>query len=149
MASGPEHDIKQLNALIEVTLGSAEGYIGAADAAKASRFSAMFRERGTQLQDIATRMGARVKSLGGDPEAGGTTPATARSSFADLKHKMSGSDPSIIAEVEAGESHMADVYQKIVLDEELSDPVRTAIESEFAQIQANNEAMRALKRQAA
>jgi uncharacterized protein (TIGR02284 family) len=62
---------------------------------------------------------------------------------------MSGSDPSIIAEVEAGESHMADVYQKIVLDEELSDPVRTAIESEFAQIQANNEAMRALKRQAA
>ena len=45
MASGTEDDIEQLNSLIEVTLDSAQGYKDAADEAKRSRFSALFRER--------------------------------------------------------------------------------------------------------
>jgi hypothetical protein len=52
MASGTEHDIKQLNSLIEVTLDSAQGYMDAADEAKSSRFSTLFRERAAQRNEI-------------------------------------------------------------------------------------------------
>jgi hypothetical protein len=40
---------------------------------------------------------------------------------------------------------MKAIYQKVVLDKKLSDPVRTAVESEFAQIQAGHGEMRDLK----
>lgn len=96
MPSGPEHDIAQLNMLIEVTLNSAHG----------------------ERHDIAQRLQARVKALGGDAAqtSGKQRPAS----------------------VEAGEKHLNEVYQAAVLDTELSDPIRMAIESEFAQIQASS-----------
>ena len=45
MASGNQHDISQLNSLIEATLDSAQGYQGASEEAKASRFSKLFLQR--------------------------------------------------------------------------------------------------------
>jgi hypothetical protein len=94
MASGPDHDIAQLNKLVEVTLASA------------------LEDR----LDIAQRLQARVKALGGDAaQTGGT------------QRRVAGS----------GEKHLNEVFQAAVLDTELSDPIRMAIESEFAQIQAS------------
>jgi uncharacterized protein (TIGR02284 family) len=138
MASGRDHDIKQLNSLIELTLDSAHGYMDAADEAKSSGFSGLFRARAALRHEIAERLQARVKTLGGDENAHGTT----RRWFANLRQKMVGDDTSLIAEVEAGERHVSEAYQKVVLDGELSDPVRAAVESEFAQIQANIQADR-------
>jgi uncharacterized protein (TIGR02284 family) len=145
MASGTEHDIRQLNSLIEVTVDSAQGYMDAADEAKSSRFSSLFRERAAQRNEIAGRLQTRVKSHGSDPEKTGTTLGAAKRSFDNLKHMMTGTDASIIAEVEAGEDHVKEVYQKVILDIELSDPIRTAIESEFAQIQDTPDQIRDLK----
>jgi uncharacterized protein (TIGR02284 family) len=149
MASGPEHDIEQLNSLIETTLDSAKGYMDAAEEAKSSRFASLFRDRGAQRNDIAECLRARVKGLGGDAEKSGSTLGAAERWFASLKQKMTGTDASIIAEVEAGEDHVKDAYQQVITDGELSDPVRTAIESEFAQIQANHDEMSKLKHGAA
>ena len=141
MASGREHDIEQINSLIEVTLDSAKGYMDAADEAKNSRFASVFRQRGVQRHDMVQRLQARVKSLGGNAEENGTTVAAAGRWFALLKQKMSGSDESIIAGVEAGEDNVKKAYQRVITDGELSDPVRTAIESEFAQIMADQRDM--------
>jgi uncharacterized protein (TIGR02284 family) len=58
---------------------------------------------------------------------------------------MGGDDASIIAAVEAGEDHIKEVYQEVVTDKELSDPIRTAVESEFVQIEANHDEMSALE----
>ena len=145
MAAGNDHDISQLNSLIEATLDSAQGYQDAAEEAKASRFSKLFNQRAAQRHDIAERLQARVKAHGGDPEKSGTALGAAKRWFDGLKQKMTGDDASIIAAVEAGEDHVKEVYQKVVLDEELSAPIRTAVESEFAQIQANHDEMRDLK----
>jgi len=139
MASGPEHDIKQMNTLIAVTLDSAKGYADAANSAKGSRFATLFRERGAHRHQIVERLRTRVKDLGGEPAEHGAAIAGERRGFADLGRKMSGNDTSVIAEVKSAEDHVMEIYQKIVLDEELSDPVRAAIESEFAQIQANQD----------
>jgi uncharacterized protein (TIGR02284 family) len=119
--------------------------MSAADEATNSRFSSLFRERGAQRYDIAQRLQARVKSLGGDPDESGSTLGAAEHWFADLKQKMVGTDASIIAEVEAGEDHVKEAYQQVITDAELSDPVRTAVESEFTQIQANHDEMSKLK----
>jgi uncharacterized protein (TIGR02284 family) len=145
MASGPKHDIEQLNSLIEVTLNSAQGYVAAADEAKSSRFAALFRERGAQRRDMAQRLQARVKSLGGEAEKNGTAMGAAERWFANLRQKMSGTDATIIAEVEAGEDHIKEAYRRVITDGELSDPVRTGLESEFAQIEADHEKMHDLK----
>ena len=145
MASGPEHDIEQLNSLIKTTLDSAQGYMDAADEARSSRFASLFRDRGTQRHDIAERLQARVKSLGGDAEKSGSTLGAAERWFVNLKQKMSGTDASIIAAVEAGEDHVKVAYQQVITDGELADPIRMAVESEFAQIQANPNEMSKLK----
>jgi uncharacterized protein (TIGR02284 family) len=145
MASGNDHDIAQLNSLIETTLDSAHGYEDAAEEAKTSRFATLFRERAAERHEIAQRLRARVKAHGGDPEETGTTLGAAKRWFDGLKQKMTGTDASIIAAVEAGEDHVKEVYQKVVFDKELSDPIRIAVEGEFAQIQANHEEMRDLK----
>ena len=76
--------------------------------------------------EIAGRLQARVKGHGGDAEKSGTTLGGAKRWFDNLKHKMTGTDASIIAEVEAGEDHVKEVYQKVILDVELSDPIRAA-----------------------
>jgi len=65
--------------------------------------------------------------------------------FAGLKQKMGGSEASIIAAVEECEDHVKDAFNKVMTDGELSDPVRMAVESEFAQIKANHDEMRDLK----
>ncbi len=140
MASGVGHDIDQLNLLIEVTLDSAQFYLDAAGNAKEPQYSGLFRERGAQRQDIAQRLQARVKSLGGDAEQSGTAYGSAKRRFGNLRK---GGDTSVISELEAGEDHVSKAYQQVVLDVELSDPVRAAVESEFALIQANHEETRA------
>jgi uncharacterized protein (TIGR02284 family) len=145
MASGNDHDISQLNSLIEATLDSAKGYQDAAEEAKASRFSTLFCQRAAQRNEIAERLQARVKAHGGDPEKTGTTLGAAKRWFDSLKQKMSGDDASIIAAVEAGEDHIKEVYQDVMTDEELSDPIRMAVETEFVQIEANHDEMRNLK----
>ena len=145
MPSGNDHDISQLNSLIEATLDSAKGYQDAAEGAKASRFSTLFHQRAAQRHEIAERLQARVKAHGGDPEKSGTTLGAAKRWFDSLKQKMGGDDASIIAAVEAGEDHIKEVYQGVITDKELSDPIRTAVESEFVQIEANHDEMSALK----
>ena len=145
MASGPEHDIAQLNSLIKITLDSTLGYKDAADEAGSSRFASLFRDRGIQRHDIAERLQARVKSLGGEAEKSGSTLAAAERLFADLKQKLTGTDASIIAAVEAGEDQVNAAYQHVITDGERSDPVRMAVETEFAQIQANHDEMSKLK----
>ena len=67
---------------------------------------------------------------------GGSTLGAAARLFANLKQKLTGTDASIIAAVEAGEDHVKAAYQQVITDGELSDPLRMAVESEFAQIQA-------------
>jgi uncharacterized protein (TIGR02284 family) len=145
MASGNDHHIAQLNCLIETTLDSAHGYEDAAEEAKTSRFTALFRQRAAERHEIAQRLRARVKAHGGDPEGTGTTLGAAKRWFDGLKQKMTGTDASIIAAVEAGADHVKEVYQKVVFDKELSDPVRMAVEGEFAQIQTSHQEMRELK----
>ena len=112
-----------------------------ADEAGSSRFASLFRDRGTQRHDIAERLQARVKSLGGDAEESRSTLGAAERLFAHLKQKPIGTDASIIAAVEAGEDHVQAAYQQVMTDAELSDPVSMAVESEFAQIQANHDEM--------
>jgi uncharacterized protein (TIGR02284 family) len=51
-----------------------------------------------------------VKSHGGDPEKSRTTLGATKRWFDNLKHKMTGTDASVIAEVEAGEDHVKEVY---------------------------------------
>jgi uncharacterized protein (TIGR02284 family) len=145
MPSGTEYDIKQLNSLIEVTFDSAQGYMDAAQGAKSSRFSTLFRERAAQRKQIAWRLQTRVKSHGGDPEMSGTTLGAAKRWFDNLKHKVAGTDASIIAEVEVGEDHVTELYRKVILDNEVSDPIRTMVESEFVQIWAGHDQIRDLK----
>ena len=145
MPSGNEHDISQLNSLIEATLDSAHGYDDAAEEAGTSRFATLFRQRAAQRHEIAQRLQARVKAHGGGSMETGSTVGAVNRWFDNLKQMMTGTDASIIAAVEAGEDHVKEVYQKVVLDEELSDPIRAAVESEIAQIQVNHDEMRDLK----
>jgi uncharacterized protein (TIGR02284 family) len=149
MASGRDHDIEQLNTLIEVTLDSAQGYSDAADEAKSSKYSSLFQSRATGRFDTAERLKARVKALGAEPEDSGTMLGSAKRWFGSLKQKMTGNDADLIADVEAGEDHVKDAFEKVMSDVELSDPVRSAVESEFAQIKVNHDEMRDLKHKVA
>ena len=146
MTPQSEHDIEQLNRLIEATLDSAEGYRDATKASTISRFSPLFTARAGERQTIVAQLQAEVRRLGGTPEQDGTMLGAAQRWFNTLKNSVVGSEASVIAEVEAGEDHVKEVYEAALADGKLSADIRTKIQAAFVSIKAGHDQMRDLKK---
>ena len=145
MASKSDNDIARLNKLIEATFDSAEGYRDAGDAAEASRFASLFRQRARERRDIAHQLQAEVQRLGGKPEEEGTVLAAAERWFANLKNSVMGSDESIVAEVESGEDHVKSEYEVALRDNTLSPEVSALVNRAYTTIKSGHDQMSTLK----
>jgi uncharacterized protein (TIGR02284 family) len=145
MSTVHEQQITVLNGLIETTLDSALGYREAATDAKNSHFKSLFEKRSMERRRLTTQLQAEVRTLGGEPEADGTILASAHRMFLNLKNKMTGSDQSIVDEVEAGEDHIKAKFERALKDNSLSAPVKGVVGTVYAAIKADHDQMRDLK----
>lgn len=143
---GSDHDIHVLNGLIETVIDSEDGYRKAGEAAENPRFKTVFLERSRVRVELAHKLQAEVRRLGGSPEEHGTLLAKAHRTFLDLKDKVSGhNDKAVIDEVERGEDFIKGKFNTACRDTELSAQTLQVVESGRAEVQAQHDDMSALK----
>jgi len=129
-----------LNGLIETTLDSVDGYRRAADEATNSRFSAEFRSRAQEREQVVATLRDEVRRLGGTPEDDGSVLAAAHRTFLSLRDKITGSDDhAVIAEVDRGESYLNEKWETAIKDDTLSPETRSAIGNCYDSIRAGHD----------
>ncbi len=145
MPTQSEHDIQELNRLIEATLDSAAGYHDASAAATGSAYADLFRRRAGERNQVVLTLQTEVQRLGGTAEDDGTILAAAERWFARLKNTVVGNDASVVAEVEAGEDHVKAVFEDVLKDTGISTRARVLVTAAYRTITADHDQMRDLK----
>lgn len=138
-----DHDIKTLNALVETTLDSADGYNEAAQ--DSSRYASIFQSRASERRAAATRLQQEVLALGGTPEEDGTVLAKAHRMFVNLRSAISSGDTAVVDEVERGEDHIKAKFEDALKDTELSVSTRAVVEEVYRSVKSGHDQMRDLK----
>lgn len=145
MSTTNDHHVEVLNDLVEATLDSALGYREAAKDAKNPRFKSLFEKRSMERHQLTAELQAEVRGLGGTPQDEGSILASAHRVFVNLKNTVTGSDESIVDEVEAGEDHIKAKFEKAMQREKLSAPVQDTVSKVYAVVKADHDQMRELK----
>jgi uncharacterized protein (TIGR02284 family) len=138
-------DITVLNTLIATTLDSMKGYNEACEDDD-GRYAGLFREMAQERSQTASRLQARVRELGGDPEDDSSTMGALHRGFLNLKQAVTGSDEeSLIKEVERGEDYLKEKYEEALKQDELDAGTRAVIEEAYASVRKGHDRVSAIK----
>ena len=141
------HDIKTLNSLIETTLDSADGYAEAAKDAKSQSLISLFRERSTELKQVASTLQQRVLMLGAEPEKDGTVLASAHRMFVNLRTSLTSNDnKAVVDEVERGEDHIKAKFEDAMKDKDVSPDTKAVISDVYVSVRNGHDQMRDIKK---
>ncbi len=103
--------ISTLNGLIETCKDGQEGFKTAAEGIERSDLKTVFYEFSQQRSEYAGILQGLVRSLGGDPESGGSMSAAIHRGWMDIKSAVTGKDEeAILNECERGEDYAKDAY---------------------------------------
>lgn len=143
-----DHDIKILNSLIETTLDSSDGYRQAAEKATNARYRDLFQQWSTERRQVVSDLQGEVRVLGGTPDEDGSVLAAGHRMFLKLRDSVSksGSDESVVDEVERGEDFIKAKYEEALKDDDLSTSVRDAVVRAYASVKSGHDQARDLKR---
>lgn len=139
------YDIDVLNALIETTLDSVNGYEEAAQAARDSQFGAAFRSRAAQRREIAGHLQEEVRRLGGTPEDDGSALAAAHRQFLEIRNAFARGDQAVVEEVERGEDVIRERYERALRDDRVSPSTRQLVARFFESVRRGHDEARAMK----
>jgi uncharacterized protein (TIGR02284 family) len=139
------YDIDVLNALIETTLDSVDGYAEAAKEARDSRFESAFRTRAAERREVATRLQEEVRRLGGKPEDEGSVLAAAHRQFLEIRNAFAKGDQAVVDEVERGEDVIKERYEKALRDDRVSPQTRDVISRFYESVRQGHDQARAMK----
>ncbi|TVQ36348.1 MAG: PA2169 family four-helix-bundle protein [Geminicoccaceae bacterium] len=145
MTTASDKHVKTLNDLISTTLDSALGYEEAAKAAAKPTFKTLFDDRAKARRQLAGDLQAEVRKLGGKPEDDGSMMGAAHRMFLNLKHTVTGTDQSVIAEVESGESHIKAKFDDALATEALPESARLVMKRVNEAINADHDKMITVK----
>ena len=141
------HDIAVLNTLIRTTLDSYKGFDDAAEDTE-GQHGQFFQQMARERSEVASRLQAQVRALGGDPEDDSSFTAAAHRGFMDLKQAVMGnSDEAVIEEVERGEDYLKAKYETALQDGELSPATRQIIEQAYQSVRKGHDTASAMKHQ--
>jgi len=140
------HDIFVLNGLITTALDSMKGFEDASEAAKSTRFAAVFADFARDRGQVVASLRAEVLRLGGKPEERASFLGAAHRSFMDLKQVLTGkNDKAVVDEVERGEDHIKAKFEIALKDTDLAPATRGIIRDVFTSVKAGHDQASALK----
>jgi len=148
MAGINDRQIDVLNGLISTTLDSADGYAEAARDARNPRFKSLFDLRATDRRQLSAELQAKVHSLGGKPDDGGSLLGAGHRMFLNLKSAVTGSDESVITEIEGGEGYLKGKYEVALQDDGLSEHVKVLVARVYEHVKADDDQSHNLNRSA-
>ena len=148
MQTSNEHAVNVLNDLIKTTLDSVGGYKEAEENADQPQLKSLFAQNLQKREQLASQLQNEVRALGGDPQTNQGILGMAHNKFVDIKNAVTGggSDKSIVEEVERGEDHIKEKFEKVASDSELPPSVRNIVLTACQSIKADHDQVSQLKR---
>lgn len=133
--------ISTLEQLIETCRDGQNGYRDAAEHIKDTGIRTWFNQQALERGQFAGELEAQVQRLGkADPDRTGSMSAALHRKWFELKEKITGSDESVLSEVERGEDNAKSNYEE-ALKKNLPADIRTIIERQAQSIfAAHNQA---------
>ncbi|MEP6786850.1 MAG: PA2169 family four-helix-bundle protein [Acidobacteriota bacterium] len=137
--------ISTLNGLIETCKDGEEGFRDAAEGVERSDLKTTFYEFSQQRAQFVGVLQEIVRSLGGEPETGGSMTGAIHRGWIDLKSAITGKDEgAILNECERGEDSAKASYTK-ALEYNLPANVSDVIRQQSQAIQAAHNKIKALR----
>lgn len=146
----PEADhkvIATLNELIENSLDGEKGFALAANDSKDADLTNVFRQGEQSCRVAAAELQDQVRTLGGNPQDGGSMKAAVHRGWISLKSAASVRDSkAILEECERGEDYAKAKYGE-ALRQDLPPAVRELVERQYQGVVANHDRVRDLRNQ--
>jgi uncharacterized protein (TIGR02284 family) len=137
--------ISTLNGLIEICKDGQEGFKEAAEGIQRSDLKTVFYEFSQQRAEFVGVLQELVRSLGGDPEKGGSISGAIHRGWIDIKSLVTGKDEgAILNECERGEDFAKEAYLN-ALNTDLPANIRDIVEQQSQAILAAHNRTRALR----
>ena len=137
--------VSVLNSLIETCKDGEKGFKEAAEGLKSAQIKATFMEYSRERAKMAAELQGAVRSLGGNPDTGGSMSASLHRGWMDLKSAITGQDDhAIVAEAERGEDVAKAAYES-ALKGTLPASVQTIVQQQAATVRRVHDAVRDLR----
>ena len=134
-----------LNSLIETCKDGEKGFKEAAEGLQSADLKATFMEYSRERAQMAAELQAAVRSLGGDPDKGGSVSGGIHRGWIDLKSAITGRDDhAIVSEAERGEDIAKAAYES-ALKSTLPASVQTLVQQQAAKVRRVHDAVRDLR----
>lgn len=138
--------ISTLNSVIETLKDGQEGFRQASEAVKNSQLKSLFSELSLQRSKFAGELQNHVIQMGeSDPEDSSSTAGALHRAWINMKSAISSQDDhTILAECERGEDSALAEYKK-AMEKELPSPARDILSTQYTDIKAAHDRVRALR----
>ena len=136
-----------LNELIETSKDGEKGFALAAKDSKEPPLTILFSEGEQSCRAAAAELQDQVRTLGGNPEDGGSMKAAVHRGWISIKSAATSRDSkAILEECERGEDYAKAKYADAV-KQNLPEQVRTLVERQYQGVIANHDRVRDLRNQ--
>ena len=137
--------ISVLNDLIETSKDGEKGFRECAEDLKRPELKTAMMTRAADCASAVAELQQLVRSLGGDPETGGSVSGDLHRRWVDLKSMVTGKDDeAILNECERGEDVALKSYRK-ALEKDLPADIRVVVQRQFQGVQRNHDEVKALR----
>ncbi len=140
-----EDTISTLNGLIQTCKDGQDGFKVAAEGIERSDLKTVFYEFSQQRAEFVGVLQELVRSIGGDPEKGGSLSAAVHRGWMDIKSLVTGKDEeAILNECERGEDYAKEAYAE-ALKTNLPANVREVVNQQAQTVLAAHNRVKALR----
>ena len=140
-----EDAISTLEQLIETCRDGQNGYRDAAQHIKSPNIRTWFNQQSLERGQFAAELEQQVQRLGKpDPDREGSVSGALHRKWFELKEKISGSDESVLSEVERGEDNAKHNYEE-ALKKDLPTDIRVIVERQAQSVFAAHDHARNLR----
>lgn len=145
MAIDNDDLISVLNGLIETCKDGQEGFKQAAEGVNDSSIKTLFDQYALQRSKFVGELQEHVRHLGGDPEKSGSVAGALHRGWINIKSMVANQNKhEILEECERGEDSAVKNYKE-ALAQNLSEPLRATIETQYASIREAHDRIRSLR----
>lgn len=134
--------------LVETLEDGREGFAKGAEKLESSdnrNEAALFRRLSEQRATFSTELQAMAQSYGDDVDESGSLAGKLHRGWMSLKDALAGSDPDgVLDAAEQGEDHAVSEFEK-ALKADISQPMRTVVERQAAEVKRAHDEVKALR----
>lgn len=136
--------IKTLNELIETSEDGKKGFAEAAEKATDATLKAEFSQRAANCSASVQELTTAVRSLGGEPEKGGSVTGAAHRGWVAVKAAVGDNNIAVLEEIERGEDYAKAAYRK-ALEQDLPPQARDVVQKQYDGVLKNHDRMKELR----